>query len=404
MHLHCHKIIHRDIACRNILVSKDWSIKLSDFGLSIRALDNRANIRRGERVAWAWLPPEVFRENAFTMKSDIWSAGVTIWEILSKGKQPYEDIQKARSLTPRNVMKLIGDSKLRLECPKSSDPKCLSLFNACMIADPIERPNALEVLKVHIPEGLTALEQFGTSEMKLELTRNEWARMQVVYRKFEDGFDFYHGLNWKRQSKTTAVALIGEAASLGSVAAEAFCFQEGLCGRAIDKKKGTWIVEKAIKKDERIAYCLLGDTYFNWRHGLTEDNKKAFVFYRQAAKLELTRGQRALGEWYLFVKKDNELGFQWHMKAAEGGDSLAQYTVGKAYASGVGVSKDPKKSVEWHQKAADGGYKKSQYILGLYHLHGQQGLAKSREMAFKWFREAARQGHVEAKRHLGLGL
>mmetsp|Transcript_14870 Transcript_14870/g.22506 ORF Transcript_14870/g.22506 Transcript_14870/m.22506 type:complete len:645 (+) Transcript_14870:2460-4394(+) len=82
--LHKSKIIHRDISCRNILVRKNLTVLIADFGCA----------RKGETVNGGethvlWTAPESLRTGLFTAKSDIWSLGVTFWEILTRGKKPY---------------------------------------------------------------------------------------------------------------------------------------------------------------------------------------------------------------------------------------------------------------------------------------------------------------------------
>eukprot|EP00466_Bigelowiella_natans_P021081 jgi/Bigna1/43954/e_gw1.86.39.1 len=91
MHLHLFKIVHRDIACRNILIGGDWTPKLSDFGLSVRAPSGKHVGKVNEKLPVFWMSPEALLERTFTYKSDVWAAGVMVWEILWKGKKPYID-------------------------------------------------------------------------------------------------------------------------------------------------------------------------------------------------------------------------------------------------------------------------------------------------------------------------
>ena len=81
----------RHAAARNCLVTHDWQAKISDFGFA-RAVNLEQQYRatymkRGNVVLpLRWVAPEVFAEGRFGELSDVWSFGVTMWEIFSRGK------------------------------------------------------------------------------------------------------------------------------------------------------------------------------------------------------------------------------------------------------------------------------------------------------------------------------
>lgn len=82
------KIAHRDIKPENLLISSDNVLKLTDFGLSTE--DVKSNNKSGTRV---FMAPETYQDKEFDlMASDVWSAGITLYVLLT-GKLPYpEDI------------------------------------------------------------------------------------------------------------------------------------------------------------------------------------------------------------------------------------------------------------------------------------------------------------------------
>ena len=84
------KIMHGDLAARNILIGENRVAKVSDFGLSKSMYDNiRYKKQRRNYVPWKWMALEYLNDAVFTLKSDVWSYGVVLWEMFSLGQEPY---------------------------------------------------------------------------------------------------------------------------------------------------------------------------------------------------------------------------------------------------------------------------------------------------------------------------
>lgn len=82
-------IIHRDIAARNYLVDEHKNVKLSDFGMARTIQTNYYTASMSAEIAIRWSAPEVLQESKFSINSDLYSFGVTMWEIFMKGAQPF---------------------------------------------------------------------------------------------------------------------------------------------------------------------------------------------------------------------------------------------------------------------------------------------------------------------------
>ena len=85
------KLVHRDLAARNVLVKNGNHVKIVDFGLAqlIRSSDGKIN-EIGGKMPLKWLAIECIERGIYSHKSDVWSFGVTIWELLTYGKRPFE--------------------------------------------------------------------------------------------------------------------------------------------------------------------------------------------------------------------------------------------------------------------------------------------------------------------------
>lgn len=81
--------IHRDVRAANVLVGAGQICKVADFGLSRLIEDDLYQAREGAKFPVKWTAPESFTYNRFTIKSDVWSFGVLMAEIVTKGKAPY---------------------------------------------------------------------------------------------------------------------------------------------------------------------------------------------------------------------------------------------------------------------------------------------------------------------------
>ena len=81
-------IVHRDLACRNILVGENKTLKISDFGLSrVVAQDEVYTLTNHGRLPLRWMAMESIFRREFTTASDVWSYGVVIWEICTLGER-----------------------------------------------------------------------------------------------------------------------------------------------------------------------------------------------------------------------------------------------------------------------------------------------------------------------------
>lgn len=79
--------MHRDLAARNVLVFEHNVVKLSDFGLARRVDDKHEYYKvTSGRLPVRWMALESIRDRHYTQKTDVWSYGVLLWELVTSGR------------------------------------------------------------------------------------------------------------------------------------------------------------------------------------------------------------------------------------------------------------------------------------------------------------------------------
>uniref|UniRef100_A0A915PIB6 receptor protein-tyrosine kinase n=1 Tax=Setaria digitata TaxID=48799 RepID=A0A915PIB6_9BILA len=139
--------IHRDIAARNILVTKSRAIRIADFGLA-RKDSTVYHIRSSQNVPLPlkWMALESILYHNFTKQSDVWSYGVLLWEIFSLGKIPYLQVDND------DLVSYLQEGN-RMEQPKLAPDDIYNLMRQCWLSDPINRPTFSEckvLMKTHL--------------------------------------------------------------------------------------------------------------------------------------------------------------------------------------------------------------------------------------------------------------
>ncbi|KAL0376350.1 UNVERIFIED_CONTAM: putative serine/threonine-protein kinase SIS8 [Sesamum calycinum] len=136
---HCNPpIVHRDLKSSNLLVDKNWTVKVGDFGLSRLKHETYLTTKTGKGTP-QWMAPEVLRNEPSDEKSDVYSFGVILWELVTQ-KIPWE------SLNSMQVIGAVGFMNQRLEIPKDVDPQWASIIESCWHSEPRCRPSFQELV------------------------------------------------------------------------------------------------------------------------------------------------------------------------------------------------------------------------------------------------------------------
>ncbi|XP_058029606.1 tyrosine-protein kinase FRK [Ahaetulla prasina] len=135
-YLESQNFIHRDLAARNVLVGDHNVYKVADFGLARVFKVENENVYEAKhetKLPVKWTAPEAIRSNRFSIKSDVWSFGILLFEIITYGKMPYAGL-----LGFQVLQKL--DQGYRIPQPANCPLELYNTMLQCWNAEPKERP------------------------------------------------------------------------------------------------------------------------------------------------------------------------------------------------------------------------------------------------------------------------
>ncbi|KAL1536377.1 serine/threonine-protein kinase CTR1 isoform X2 [Salvia divinorum] len=131
-------IVHWDLKSPNLLVDRNWTVKVCDFGLS-RFKANTFISSKSVAGTPEWMAPEFLRGEPSNEKSDVYSFGVILWELVTM-QQPWS------GLSPAQVVGAVAFQNRRLAIPPNTSPVLVSLMEACWADDPAERPSFVSIV------------------------------------------------------------------------------------------------------------------------------------------------------------------------------------------------------------------------------------------------------------------
>ncbi|XP_073281836.1 probable serine/threonine-protein kinase SIS8 isoform X1 [Primulina huaijiensis] len=131
-------IVHRDLKSPNLLVDKNWVVKVCDFGLSRMKHSTYLSSRSTAGTA-EWMAPEVLRNEPSNEKCDVFSFGVILWELCTM-QQPWG------GMNPMQVVGAVGFQHRRLDIPDNMDPVIADIITKCWKTDPRLRPSFAEIM------------------------------------------------------------------------------------------------------------------------------------------------------------------------------------------------------------------------------------------------------------------
>ena len=137
--------IHLDLAAKNILVGEYLICKVADFGFS--SLISEDNYMHWFPIKWT--APEAALYNHYSMKSDVWSFGIVLYEIITYGRTPYA------GFVTRDILEAVSEGGYRMPCPPNCPPKLYDIMLDCWSQEPDNRPS-FKALQLQLEEFFTS--------------------------------------------------------------------------------------------------------------------------------------------------------------------------------------------------------------------------------------------------------
>lgn len=160
-YLSSRRIVHRDVAARNVLLDAAMTCKVSDFGMSTALAadkdgsDYASNyVRMQGELPVRWSAIEVLSEAKYSKASDVWAYGILIFEVMSRGAQPYSEFA-----TLAEVAEQIK-SGYKMACPETC-PEAVhaTVMLPCWDSDPKSRPGFGRLCDVLVDLGAVPAEE-----------------------------------------------------------------------------------------------------------------------------------------------------------------------------------------------------------------------------------------------------
>ncbi|KAM5165514.1 tyrosine-protein kinase Mer [Mantella aurantiaca] len=131
--------LHRDLAARNCMLRDDMTVCVADFGLS-KKIYSGDYYRQGRiaKMPVKWIAVESLADRIYTVKSDVWAFGITMWEIATRGMTPYPGVQN------HEIYDYLLEGH-RLKQPADCLDELYELMYICWRPDPANRPTFTEL-------------------------------------------------------------------------------------------------------------------------------------------------------------------------------------------------------------------------------------------------------------------
>ena len=154
--------VHGDLAARNMLMGANKVVKICDFGHSVKTDAEHSSVWVSQQLPVRWTAPEFYRTRTCSPRSDVWSFGVVIFEIMSRGEEPYTEFSENK-----RVMKMLSEG-YRMPRHKKVPKYFYDMMLDCWQPHEGDRPTFKQFSKIF--RAISGMD--GLKEMKGSLASN----------------------------------------------------------------------------------------------------------------------------------------------------------------------------------------------------------------------------------------
>ncbi|CAL1535044.1 unnamed protein product [Lymnaea stagnalis] len=135
------KFVHRDLAARNCMLDEEFHVRVADFGLArdIYEKEYYSSANKKAKLPVKWMAIESLEKGTYSVKSDVWSYGVVLWELMTRGLMPYPEVDNW------DIIRYLKAGR-RMPHPNYCPDLLYDIMLHCWQEDPAQRPTFAELV------------------------------------------------------------------------------------------------------------------------------------------------------------------------------------------------------------------------------------------------------------------
>lgn len=161
------KFVHRDLAARNCMLDENLIVKVADFGLSrdIYERDYYSSDNKKAKLPVKWMAIESLEKSIYSTKTDVWSYGVLLWELMTRGVVPYPDVDNF------DLFSYLKEGRRMLR-PRYCPVILYNIMLSCWDENPANRPSFDELVE-SVSDVITQLKEAKDGGGQQRVSRDE---------------------------------------------------------------------------------------------------------------------------------------------------------------------------------------------------------------------------------------